>query len=191
MASRESVRHARVEMGFASTITLRIGLSLFFMMLPQNPGSSDADSSLPVVRADSLLTLHYRMAGEHGDVVNTFGGAPATFSLGQGALAETLEQQLLGLPEGTHTTFTWPAGVVFGTPDPAMRQWVKRSELEQCSEPDTQYQIGEVVQFSVPEGESRFAGTIVDLDEQAVLLDFNHPLASQSVTFEVHILSVL
>ena len=30
MASRESVRHARVEMGFASTITLRIGFIFVF-----------------------------------------------------------------------------------------------------------------------------------------------------------------
>ena len=54
----------------------------------------------PVVKVDSFLTLHYRLSGEHGDVINTFGGQPATLSMGDGALAEPLEQRLLGLAEG-------------------------------------------------------------------------------------------
>lgn len=34
---------------------------------------------------DSFLTLHYRLAGAHGDVINTFGALPATLSMGSGA----------------------------------------------------------------------------------------------------------
>ncbi|OYU43689.1 MAG: peptidylprolyl isomerase, partial [Burkholderiales bacterium PBB4] len=34
--------------------------------------------TLPRVLADSFLTLHYRLSGPAGDIINTFGGKPAT-----------------------------------------------------------------------------------------------------------------
>ena len=38
----------------------------------------------PLVQAGSFLTLHYRLAGPGGDLINTFGGKPATLSMGAG-----------------------------------------------------------------------------------------------------------
>jgi FKBP-type peptidyl-prolyl cis-trans isomerase SlpA len=55
------------------------------------------------IEPGSFLTLHYRLAGPDGaDVVNTFGGKPATLSLGTGQLAPALERHLIGLEEGAH-----------------------------------------------------------------------------------------
>ena len=48
----------------------------------------------------SFLTLHYRLAGPAGDIINTFGGQPATLSLGTGELSPAMEQAILGLEEG-------------------------------------------------------------------------------------------
>ena len=63
------------------------------------------------IQPGSFLTLHYRLAGPDGaDVVNTFGGKPATLSLGMGQLAPALEQHLIGLPEGAHQRFEVAAG---------------------------------------------------------------------------------
>ena len=45
------------------------------------------DLPIPVVQAGSFLTLHYRLSGPGGDIVNTFGGQPATLSLGTGELS--------------------------------------------------------------------------------------------------------
>ena len=53
-----------------------------------------------VIHPGAFLTLHYRLAGPQGDVVNTFAGPPATLTLGTGSLAPALEQRLLGLAEG-------------------------------------------------------------------------------------------
>ena len=49
----------------------------------------------PTVQADSFLTLHYRLSGASGDVINTFAGKPATLSLGTGELAPAVEAKLL------------------------------------------------------------------------------------------------
>ena len=82
--------------------------------LPFTSPDTSPDAS-PVVEASSFLTLHYRMAGPDGaDIINTFGGKPATLSLGGGQLSPAIEQRLMGLLEGTHTTFELAAGEAFG-----------------------------------------------------------------------------
>ena len=68
-----------------------------------------------IVEPGSFLTLHYRMAGPDGkDIISTFGGKPATLSLGAGELSPAIEQRLLGMEEGARATFELPAGVAFG-----------------------------------------------------------------------------
>ena len=58
------------------------------------------ESTTPRVQAGSFLTLHYRLAGPAGDIINTFEGKPATLSLGAGDLAPANEQRLIGVAEG-------------------------------------------------------------------------------------------
>lgn len=150
-------------------------------------------ASIATVQADSFLTLHYRLAGEQGDIVNTFADAPATLQMGGGVLADALEQRLLGLAEGSHASFDLPAGSVFGEADPARQQWVACSELGESAEQDDKRYVGEVLQFTLPDGQTRVSAIVAarDADAQRVLLDFNHPLAAQALTFEVQIIGIL
>ena len=149
------------------------------------------DTTAATVRPDSFLTLHYRLSGADGNVINTFADSPATLQMGSGMLAEALEERLLGLVEGSHTTFELSAGSVFGDADPARRQWVEHSALAEAGEPQIERQVGEVLQFSSPDGQTRMAATVAGLDGPRVLLDFNHPLAGQVLHFEVQIIGIL
>ena len=154
--------------------------------------TTSTHASVPTVQAGSFLTLHYRLSGPQGDVINTFNDKPATLSLGTGELSPAMEGKLLGLPEGTHTTFELAAGEAFGERNPEMMQWVARKLMDQLASPTEQYQPGDVVQFPTPDGTASYAGAVVQVREDgAVLFDFNHPLASQPVTFEVQIIGVL
>ena len=149
---------------------------------------------MPIIEASSFLTLHYRMAGPDGaDIINTFGGKPATLSLGTGQLSPAIEQHLLGLSEGTHNTFKLPAGAAFGERNADLVQWVARKLLNELGDADEAYKVGDVVQFPTPDGAGQYAGSVVQVKGQgdAVQFDFNHPLAGQSVTFEVQVIGVL
>ena len=149
-------------------------------------------ASLPSVQSGSFLTLHYRLAGPAGDVINTFEDKPATLSLGTGELSPAMEQHLLGLPEGTHATFELAAGEAFGERNADRQQWGARKLLNELGDPDEKYNVGDVVQFPTPDGQGSYAGAVMQVrDDGAVLFDFNHPLAGQPVTFEVQIIGVL
>jgi FKBP-type peptidyl-prolyl cis-trans isomerase SlpA len=151
----------------------------------------------------SFLTLHYRLAGPGGDIINTFTDKPATLTLGTGELSPAVEDYLLGLEEGAHATFDMPAGRAFGERIPEMVQWVARRLLNEMGDPNAKYEVGEVVQFPTPDGMASYAGSVLQIGRSAgnadasegkadaVLFDFNHPLAGQPVTFEVRVIGVL
>jgi FKBP-type peptidyl-prolyl cis-trans isomerase SlpA len=156
-------------------------------------------SSLPRVQAGSFLTLHYRLAGPAGDIINTFTDKPATLTLGTGELSPAVEQRLLGLEEGTRAQFQIPAGEAFGDRNPDMVQWVARKLLNEMGDANETYAVGDVVQFPTPDGLGQYAGSVRQLGDDkdgdgkpdAVQFDFNHPLAGQPVTFEVHVIGIL
>lgn len=153
--------------------------------------NASASPSLPTVQPGSFLTLHYRLAGPQGDVINTFEGQPATLTLGASELSPAMEQRLMGLAEGTRQVFDLAAGEAFGQRNPEMLQWVSLQLLREFGDPDERYEVGDVVQFPAPQGQGTFAGAVQQAREDAVLFDFNHPLAGQPVTFEVLVIGVL
>ena len=153
--------------------------------------ANTAPSAAPCVQAGSFLTLHYRLAGPSGDIINTFNDKPATLTLGTGELSPAVEQRLIGLAEGTRTSFEIPAGEAFGDRNPDMQQWVARKLLNEMGDPNERYQVGDVVQFPTPDGQGSYAGAVVASNDSAVQFDFNHPLAGQPVTFEVQLIGVL
>jgi FKBP-type peptidyl-prolyl cis-trans isomerase SlpA len=149
---------------------------------------------VPQVQAGSFLTLHYRLAGPGGDIVNTFAEKPATLSLGSGELSPAIERHLIGLEEGTRTRFELPAGEAFGERNPELLQRVKLAMLRELGDPDDSYNVGDVVQFPTPDGQGSFAGVVREVgpaEEDWAVFDFNHPLAGQPVTFEVQLIGVL
>jgi len=155
-------------------------------------------STVHRVQPGSFLTLHYRLAGPGGDIINTFKDKPATLTLGTGELAPAVEKHLIGLAEGAHASFDIPAGEAFGDRNPEMVQWVARTLLEKLGKGDQKYDVGDVVQFPTPDGMGTYSGYVVRIGQaigngksDSVLFDFNHPLAGKPVTLEVQLIGVL
>lgn len=156
------------------------------------PGEGLLSDLAQPVRGDSHLTLHYRvsLAATGEDVISTFGGPPATLTMGVGQLAESLEQCLLGLREGDSASFDLSADQAFGEHNVELVHRIARSTLNNYGAFGASYVPGEVLEFSAPGG-GRYAGVVCDVDESGAVIDFNHPLAGQAITFEVTVLGVL
>jgi len=145
----------------------------------------------PTIEADSFLTLHYRLSGPQGDIINTFGGPPATLTLGNAELSPAIEARLLGLAQGQHVTLHMADGEAFGERNPAMLQWVPKQLLATFGDADASYLLGEVVEFPAPDNTGTYAGAVAQIGDEAILFDFNHPLAGKAVSLEVHVIGVL
>lgn len=154
--------------------------------------NSVTSAQVPVVKAGSHLTLHYRisLADAGTDVISTFGDRPATLQVGVGQMAEALEQCLLGLCEGDHRAFELSVHEAFGERNPELVQKLARASFDANVEDAGDYRPGDVVEIAGPDG-GRVAGVLKELNERHALFDFNHPLAGHALRFEVRILGVL
>jgi FKBP-type peptidyl-prolyl cis-trans isomerase SlpA len=141
-----------------------------------------------LVRLNSLVTLHYRVAtADDTEIVSTFDATPATLQLGSGELAPPLEACLEDLPIGERHVFLLEPSQAFGPHNPDLLKRLPVSEL-----PNGGADIGPLtlVEFAAPNG-AKFAGLVREIDDKAALVDFNHPLAGKSIRFEVEVIGVL
>jgi FKBP-type peptidyl-prolyl cis-trans isomerase SlpA len=145
-----------------------------------------------VIGPKSFVTLHYRiMLAETGtELLSTFADRPATLQLGAGQLAEPLERRLIGMSEGDQRTFDLPAGEAFGQRSGELVRPVPLDLIRRHADSAETFEPGDLIEFTAPAG-GRFAGVLKSIDADRALLDFNHPLAGESVRFEVKIVGVM
>lgn len=139
------------------------------------------------VQADSYIALHYRVANSDDvELVSTFGGGPATMQLGTGELAPMLEQCIIGIEPGKRHVFLLDPDQAFGAHNPQLVQRIAVTDLPAGTTPE----LHGLIEFSSPSGD-KFAGFVRELDAEAVLVDFNHPLAGKAIRFEVEVLGIM
>ena len=131
------------------------------------------------------VTLHYRLACNGENIVNTFAAQPETFRIGQGDIDPRLEVLLTGLQADDHRTYELDPGAAFGNHDAGMVHDLPRADFTA----DMVLAPGHDVEFTLPNGQT-LNGVIRHIDADNVRVDFNHPLAGLPVVFEVKILAI-
>ncbi|WP_018276679.1 peptidylprolyl isomerase [Teredinibacter turnerae] len=135
---------------------------------------------------NTKVTLHFALKLGTGDVVDSnFEADAAQFTVGDGNLLPGFEEVLFGLIAGDEKTFVIPPEKAFGQPNPNNVQDVKREEFAA----DFPLEVGLVIGFSDAAGAENPA-VIRSFDDQTVVVDFNHPLAGETITFDVRIIDV-
>ena len=140
-----------------------------------------------IVRANSLITLHYRVTNSDGvEFISTFGSGPATLQMGTGELAPPFEKCLLGVSSGEHRVFELPAEQAFGAPNEQLIQRLPFSDVPEGMNTE----VLSTIDFRNAAGQ-QFSGIVRGCNEDGVLVDFNHPLAGKVLRFEVEIKGIL
>lgn len=152
-------------------------------------------TEMPSVGSDSYLTLHYRIVIESGPgagsvFIDTFDGKPATLQMGVGQWAPGLEQALLGRPEGDCFSVELSAGQAYGERNPDLIQRISHEMLSRHAGEDEQFEPGDMVSFTAPNG-GQYSGVLVQIDGDGAVFDFNHPLAGLDLRVDVDLLGVL
>ena len=139
------------------------------------------------IRPGSKVLMHFTLSLEDGTVAETTrdDNEPLEFVMGDGTLIEGLELALYGLKAGDKQTLSIEPKLAFGFPDPDNVHSMPRHEFPQ----EMQLARGVIMEFNTPAGDE-VPGTVVEVNDSEVKVDFNHPLAGDQITFEVEILSV-
>lgn len=131
--------------------------------------------------------MHFSLSLEDGTLVDsTFGtDEPLSFTMGDGTLIAGLEYAVLGLTAGDRQSLNIGPDTGFGYRDEAAIQEMKREDFKG----DIELEPGVVIEFDTPSG-VQVPGTVLEVGDETVKVDFSHPLAGRSVIFNVEILDV-
>ncbi|BFT29715.1 FKBP-type peptidyl-prolyl cis-trans isomerase [Alteromonas sp. D210916BOD_24] len=140
-----------------------------------------------VIGSDSEVILHFDLKLEDGSAADStrVNNKPAKMVMGDGSLTPNFEACLLGLKKGDKKAFTLAANDAFGEPNPNNIHYMDRSRFGA----DLKIEEGMILAFSQPDG-SEIPGIIRSAAGDSVTVDFNHPLAGQTVIFDVEIIDV-
>lgn len=134
---------------------------------------------------DRQVTLHFALRLENGDVVDsTFEKQPATFKVGDGSLLPGFEQALFGLKGGDRRTLRVEPEQGFGQPNVQNVQVMPRNQFE-----GMELSEGLLIIFN-DAANAELPGIVKEFDDNQVTIDFNHPLAGKTLTFDVEIIEV-
>lgn len=139
------------------------------------------------VQRESAVLVHFVLKLEDGSTAESTrnNGKPALFRLGDGSLSDGLEAQLLGLAAGEEKRFSLAPEDAFGSISPDLIQYFSRRDFVDAGEPE----IGAIMLFTAMDG-SEMPGVIREISGDSITVDFNHPLAGQTVHFEVEVLKI-
>ena len=137
-----------------------------------------------MIEKGKKVTIHYKLTVEGRVVDTTEGEQPLVFEHGSGQLIPGFEDSLMGLKSGDKKNFEVPPEQGYGPHNPSAVEKIPRDAFK--DQPDLA--TGKIITGQV--GEQPFQATIIELDDNEVTLDLNHPLAGKTLNFEVEIISV-
>lgn len=138
-----------------------------------------------MIENGKVVAIEYTVYLEDGSKVDSnVGDEPLTYRQGEREILPKLEDELLGLTEGDTRSVTLAPADAYGEIQEEGFQAVDASLV-----PENAREVGAVLQ-AVDDSGNRRQVRVAEISEDVVVLDLNHPLAGQTLTFEVRILNV-
>jgi peptidylprolyl isomerase len=142
---------------------------------------------MSAVKAGDRVKVIYTICLENGARFRPLhAGDTLEFTIGCDAVLPGFERALLDMSEGETRRVKVPAADAYGPQRPDKIFTVHRSEVLPEVEP---LSVGDVVRVASAE-EGEFFAIVRELNATEILLDANHPLCGQDVTFEIQLLEV-
>ena len=111
-------------------------------------------------------------------------GKTLDFKVGTPGLIAGFSNAVVGMTSGDTKTITLAADDAYGQVNPEAFQNIPKTQFDD----DFVFEVGGAVMGQGPQGP--FRATISEVQDEAVVLDFNLPLAGKELTFEVELVDV-
>jgi FKBP-type peptidyl-prolyl cis-trans isomerase SlyD len=137
------------------------------------------------ITADRVVLIHYTLKDDQGEVLDSSaGGEPLAYIQGHGNLVPGLEKALEGKADGTTLAVSVAPADGYGTRNEALIQRVPKRALQGAGE------IKKGLQFQARTEDGMRVFTVTAVIGDMVTLDGNHPLADQTLHFDVEVVQV-
>jgi len=133
-----------------------------------------------------FVSVDYTGTLDNGEQFDSSQGrAPLEFKVGEGQMIKGFEAAVMGMTLNEKKTFTLAPEDAYGERDENYTYEFPTAEIP----PEVVPEVGQTLALTSPEGH-HIPARIIAVDEQKVTFDLNHPLAGESLTFEIEIRSI-
>jgi FKBP-type peptidyl-prolyl cis-trans isomerase SlyD len=137
------------------------------------------------ITADRVVTIHYTLKDDKGAVLDSSaGGEPLAYIQGHGNLVAGLEKALEGKQDGNTLAVSVAPADGYGVRDEKLIQRLPKRSLQGSGE------IKKGMQFQARTDDGMRLFTVTAVMGDMVTLDGNHPLADQTLHFDVEVVAV-
>jgi len=134
---------------------------------------------------EKVVSIHYTLTNTEGTVLDSSsGGDPLAYLHGFGNIIPGLENALVGKAAGDKLSVTVDPDQAYGTRDERLVQEVPRAAFKGVD------QLAPGMQFQAQGPEGTRLVIVTQVAEDLVTVDANHPLAGQTLHFEVEVSEV-
>ena len=132
-----------------------------------------------------VVTLHYTLTDNEGTVIDKSEDGSFAYLHGASNIIPGLENALTGKTAGDELTVSVSPEDAYGSRDEAMLQQVPKNMFEDAG----QIAVGTQFHAQGPNGEMLVV-TVMEVQDEHVIVDGNHPLAGVDLNFDVKIVDV-
>lgn len=138
------------------------------------------------IKSGDKVRVHYTGVMEDGtEFDSSRNGDPLEFVMGIGALIPGFENALLGKEKGESVKVDIPAADGYGEREEDLIFSVPRTDLPDHIAPE----LGMMLELDTDQG--LIEVVVVSLDDEQVTLDANHPLAGETLIFDIEVMDVI
>ena len=139
---------------------------------------------MSTIQNDSVVNFHYTLTNAAGDVLDKSEGQPLVYLHGAHNIVPGLENALVGKQVGDTFKVTVEPEEGYGEYQAEMVQEVPRNMFQGVDD------ITVGMQFQAQTDDGVQVVTVKDVTPELVIVDANHPLAGQALTFDVEVVAI-
>lgn len=137
------------------------------------------------IESNKVVNIHYTLTNEEGEILDSSSGQePLAYIHGIGNIIPGLEKALEGKTVGDRFKVTIAPADGYGERDNDLIQTVPREAFEGVDE------ILPGMQFQAQSSEGVQLVTVIDVEDDDVILDGNHPMAGITLNFDVEVADI-
>ncbi|RJQ75520.1 MAG: peptidylprolyl isomerase [Desulfobacteraceae bacterium] len=141
---------------------------------------------METVAKGTVVQVHYTGTLKNGEVFDSSQDRePLEVAVGEGQLIMGFEKALLGMSVNEKKVFTLSPEEAYGERNADALRTFSRQEIP----PGLEVEKGQMVAVTTPQGE-QIPAKVIQVDDENLTIDFNHPLAGETLTFEIEVVGI-
>lgn len=139
------------------------------------------------IKKGNKIKVEYEGKFENGEVFDssTHGdhSHPLEFEVSSGKVIKGFDDAVIGMKKGEEKEFTLEPEQAYGQPNPELKQDLPKNILPKDQEP----KAGMILMMTTPDRQ-QMPAKILEVKEDKIVIDLNHPLAGKKLNFKIKIL---